>query len=197
MGYFGIAFLMLVENVFPPLPSELVMPLGGYLSLKGQMNVWGVVLAGTIGSVAGQTLLYFLARKLGEEKVRHWVGKHGRWITISEDEVARATKWFHEHGGKAVMFGRMIPGVRSMISIPAGLGKMPLTKFLAFTTAGAAVWVTALTFAGRFFGSQFQNVERYLSHFTWAIVGITLAIYIYRVVTYRPKENTGRRLAEV
>jgi membrane protein DedA with SNARE-associated domain len=191
MGYLGIVLLMLVENIFPPIPSELVMPLGGYLSVEGKMNIWGVVAAGVIGSVAGQTLLYLMARKLGEEKVRDWVGRHGRWVTISPEEVDKSTKWFHDHGGKAVMFGRMIPGVRSLISIPAGLGEMPIGKFLIFTTLGGILWAGVLACAGYFLGSRFENVERFLSPATWIILGITFTIYLYRVVTYRPKSKTG------
>ncbi|RYG25578.1 DedA family protein [bacterium] len=191
MGYVGIFFLMLIENIFPPIPSELVMPLGGYLSTQDKMNIWAVIVVGAIGSVAGQTLLYFLARKLGEEKVREWVGKHGRWVTISPQEVDKSTKWFHDHGGRAVLFGRMIPGVRSLISIPAGLGKMPLGKFLLCTALGATLWASVLAYAGYFLGNRFENVERFLSPATWIIVGVTLAIYLYRVVTYRPKEKAG------
>jgi membrane protein DedA with SNARE-associated domain len=185
MGYAGIAFLMFLENLFPPIPSELIMPLGGYLSLKGEMNIFGVIVAGALGSLAGQSLLYFVARKLGEERVRDWVGRHGRWVTLSPQDVDKSTKWFHDHGGKAVLFGRMIPGVRSLISIPAGLGEMPAHKFLLYTAAGATLWSAVLAFAGRFLGSQFKDVDRYLSPITWGILGLAVAIYLYRVATYR------------
>ena len=170
------------------------MPLGGFLSLTGKMQIWDVIMAGAVGSVAGQTVLYFLARKLGEARLRAWVSRHGRWLTISPEELDRAARWFHDHGGKAVLFGRMMPGVRSLISIPAGIAEMPLGRFIACTLVGATGWTAALAYAGRFLGRRFENVERYLTPFTWVVVGVAGMVYLYRVFTYKPR---GERLAGV
>ncbi|MGV3614055.1 MAG: DedA family protein [Fimbriimonas sp.] len=191
-GYFGIALLMFIENLIPPIPSEMIVPLGGYLASQGKLSLPLVIVAGTAGSVAGQAFLYFLARKLGEERVRDWVDRHGRWVAISGDEVDRATKWFHDRGGWAVMLGRLVPGVRSLISVPAGLGKMALPAFLAYTTVGTAVWTAALAFLGLWLGSRFQEVDRYLDFATWGILGLAAAVYLYRVATYdAPKKASS------
>ncbi len=195
MGYWGIALLMFLENVVPPIPSELIMPLAGYLTTKGQSHLWGVVLAGVVGSVAGQTWLHAIARKMGERRVRDWVDRHGSWAAVSGDEIDRAAKWFQEHGGWAVLFGRLVPGLRSLVSIPAGLAEMSLPKFLACTTVGTTLWTGILAVVGRWLGSQFGNVERYLSPVSWVILGLAVAAYVYRVLSCRRKASASTQMA--
>ncbi len=144
-GYVGLVFLMFLENVFPPIPSELIVPLAGYMTRTGQLSMAGVVLAGTLGSVLGAVALYYFGRKLGYRRTLEFAKHHGRWITLCEPDIQRAKGWFDRHGAAAVLLCRVVPGVRSLISIPAGIACMPMWKFVAFTTLGSAAWTAVLT----------------------------------------------------
>ena len=183
-GYAGIVFLMFIENVFPPIPSEIIVPLAGFLVTKKQFTFVGVVVAGTIGSVLGSMPLYYLGKKIEEKRLREWIGKYGRWLTISERDVDRAKNWFNKHGGSTVFFCRLIPGVRSLISLPAGIEQMSLISFLLWSTAGAALWTTLLTAAGYFLSTNFEKVEEYLDPVSYFILGALVVIYIYRVARH-------------
>jgi membrane protein YqaA with SNARE-associated domain len=119
-GYVGIALLMLAENVFPPIPSELIMPLAGFAAAQGELGMAGVVAAGTAGALAGALLWYGLGRWVGLERLKRWAAEHGRWLTVSPDDLDRAAAWFGRHGGAAVLVGRLVPAVRTLISVPAG-----------------------------------------------------------------------------
>ncbi len=126
MGYWGVAFLMALENVFPPIPSELVMPLAGYVSSQGSLDVWIVTLAGSLGAVIGTLPWYGVARWLDKNKVYAWVDRHGHWLTVERGELERAEKWFSSRGRWIVAAGRLVPGLRTLISVPAGFAKVPL-----------------------------------------------------------------------
>ena len=130
-GYIGIALLMLAENLFPPVPSELVMPIAGFIVARGKLSAIGVVAAGTAGSLAGAMLWYYVGRSVGCERLKRWAGRHGRWLTISPEEVDEAAALFNRHSGKAVLIGRLIPAVSTLISVPAGAAGMTLLPFLA------------------------------------------------------------------
>jgi membrane protein DedA with SNARE-associated domain len=138
-GYFGIVFLMFLENVFPPIPSEVIMPLAGFLVAEGKQNFAGVVIAGIVGSVLGALPLYYAGYLLGEERLKAFADKHGRWLTISRDDLERAKNWFDQHGKLAVLICRLVPGIRSLISIPAGIAKMNMAAFLFYTSVGAGI----------------------------------------------------------
>lgn len=185
MGYAGIAFLMFAENVFPPIPSELIMPLAGFNAARGPMNIWGVLAAGIAGSLAGAVLWYWIGRKVKARRIRYLAARHGRWLTVSPDEFDQAQAWFDRHGGAAVFVGRLIPTVRTFISVPAGLLPMRLGIFLAYTTAGTALWTAFLTAAGYFLESQYQKVQGWLNPVSTAVVVGILAFYVWRVATYR------------
>ena len=185
LGYLGLVYLMFVENIFPPIPSELIMPLAGYLVAKGELTYAGVVLAGTAGSVAGALPLYALGRRLGRQRVIDWADRHGRWLTISGHHIEKATAWLDRHGTWAIFFGRLVPGVRSLISIPAGIARLNFPLFLLLTTLGSALWSALLAGAGYLLGSSFDKVEDVLSPVSNAIlVGVAL-VYLWRVVTGR------------
>lgn len=175
-GYPGVAFLMFLENVFPPIPSELVMPLAGFMTAQGKLNFIGVVIAGTAGSVAGAVVLYYIGYFLGQERVCRWSERFGKYIALSPEDIARAGDWFDQHGAKVVFFCRMVPGVRSLISIPAGFAHMPLGRFLVYTTMGTAIWTAALAWAGRVLGNNFEKVEKYLGP-AGSIVAAGLAVW--------------------
>jgi membrane protein DedA with SNARE-associated domain len=190
LSYPGIALLMLLENLFPPLPSELIMPLAGYVASRGELNTVGVIVAGTLGSVLGALPLYCLGRRLGEERIRAWADQHGHWVALSGEDIERAKQWLDRHGGAAVLVCRLVPGIRSVISIPAGVDQMPLPTFLAYTTVGAGVWTALLTGAGHLLGANFPQVEKFLGPVsTVVLVGIAVA-FVVRVVRER-----GRRRA--
>lgn len=136
LGPFGVGLLMLLENLFPPLPSELIMPLAGYLAARGDIGLPGVLAGGIVGSVLGATAWYAIGRRMPRGKLLSWVDDHGRWLTICSPDVERAERFFKRHGKSSVLLGRLVPVVRTLISLPAGLGRMPSVPFLVFSTAG-------------------------------------------------------------
>ncbi|HEX2528910.1 MAG TPA: DedA family protein [Geminicoccus sp.] len=187
-GYAGIAFLMLLENVFPPIPSELIMPLAGFSASRGQLNIVGVIAAGTFGSVLGALFWYYVGKWVGVERLKAWAGEHGRWFTISPDEVDQANGWFERHAGLAVLIGRLVPAVRSLISVPAGIANMSLPAFLAYSTLGTGAWAGLLAGAGYLLGGQYEKVEAWLNPVSNVIFAAIVLLYIYRVVTFRPQK---------
>lgn len=189
MGYPGLVWLMFLENIVPPIPSELVMPLAGYLVAQERFNVVGVILAGTLGSMLGAVLLYGVGRWLGEERLCRFAAKHGRWLTLSPQDIGKVSDWFDRRGGWAVFVGRLVPGIRSLISIPAGVHAMPLPRFLIASTAGTLIWTTALVLIGRALGENHGEVGRYLGAVTKGVMGLMLAIYVWRVVRFDPQRG--------
>ncbi len=193
-GYLGITLLMFLENIVPPIPSELIMPLAGFTATgQGKLSLPLVIVAGTIGSLAGQVPLYYLGKIVGEERLRNWADKNGAWLTVSGEEVTHAKKWFDEHGHKGVVFGRLIPGIRSMISIPAGMANMNLAKFLLYSLIGTAAWTALLAYLGSLLGRNYEAVSRYIGPATYVVLG-GIALYIIVSVIKRKrsrKDNSG------
>jgi membrane protein DedA with SNARE-associated domain len=188
-SYVGVLLLMLAENVVPPIPSELIMPLAGFTAARGQLSLLLVVVAGTVGPLLGAVLWYYVGRRFGSERLKHLAARHGRWLTLSPADVDRADAWFGRHGTRAVFFGRLIPTVRTLISVPAGIASMPLPSFLAWSTLGTGLWTTLLTGAGYLLQSQYSRVATYLNPVSTIVVVLIAAWYLYRVVTFR----TGKR----
>lgn len=184
-GYLGVVALMFAENVFPPIPSEVIMPLAGYMASRDELSLIGIVVAGTVGSILGALPLYYMGRKVDEERLKEFADSHGRWLTLSRRDLERAARWFDRHGGAAVFFCRLIPGVRSLISLPAGIERMNVGAFLAYTTAGAAVWTAVLAYAGYLLSRSFAKVGEYLDPVSWVILGLIVALYIVRVVKHK------------
>ena len=184
-GYLGIALLMLAENVFPPIPSELIMPMAGFTAARGELNMVGVVVAGTAGSLAGALLWYYIGRWIGLERLKRWAAKHGRWLTISPEALDEAAAWFNRHCGKAVLVGRLIPAVRTLISVPAGVAGMALMRFLTYSALGTALWTALLAAAGYLLEDQYQKVGDYLNPVSNVILGLIVLWYLYRVITFR------------
>jgi membrane protein DedA with SNARE-associated domain len=187
-SYWGIVCLMIVENVCPPIPSEVIMPLAGFMAVQGRLAFLGVLLAGTLGSVLGAVPLYYLGRRIGDERLKNFADRHGRWLTVSRDDLDHAQQWFDRHGGMAVLLCRLVPGVRSLISIPAGLEGMPLAPFLLCTTMGAGLWTALLASAGYGLGANFRQVEAYLDPASYVVLAVLVGLYGWRVVTH-----TGQR----
>jgi membrane protein DedA with SNARE-associated domain len=194
LGYVGIGFLMFMENLFPPIPSELIMPLAGFTAAQGEMNVFYAVLAGVIGTVLGALPWYFAGIFLGGDRLKAWADRYGKWLGISSKEMDEATKWFLKHGSKTVLLCRLVPGVRTLISIPAGTCNMPLIPFLLYSTVGTLAWVSLLTAAGYLLGDNYELVEVYIGPLSKLIVGSLLVAFIIWVVINRRKQNSKRRL---
>lgn len=188
-SYAGIVFLMFIENVFPPIPSEVIMPLAGYMANQGRLGFAGIVVAGTAGSVLGALPLYYLGYSVSEKDLGALCEKYGRWFAVSADDIRRAREWFNRHGRLAVFLCRLVPGLRSLISIPAGIDRMPMPAFLFYTALGAAIWTAALAYVGYYLGANFEQVGEYLNPVSWVVLGVIVALYIYRVVR---RKGSGR-----
>ena len=185
LGYSGVALLMFVENVFPPIPSELIMPLAGFTAGRGDLSFVGVVLAGALGSLLGQLPLYYLGRWVGEDQLVAWAERYGKWLTVSGKDIRRADDWFDKHGHKTVFFARLVPGVRSLISIPAGLSEMHLPTFLLYSALGTGLWAFILAALGAILGENYDAVETYLGPVSFIVVGGLLLWAIVWVVRRR------------
>lgn len=184
-GYLGIAFLMLLENVFPPIPSELIMPLAGFRAARGDLHPLGVLLAGSAGSLAGAWFWYEVGRWIGDERLKRWAARHGRWLTLAPAEVDQATAWFRRHCHVAVLFGRLVPTVRTLISVPAGVARMGMQKFLLYSAIGTVAWTGFLLAGGYLLADRYGEVERWLNPVSNAVLVVLVAWYLYRVVTFR------------
>jgi len=177
MGYGAIFAAMFLENLFPPIPSELIMPLGGFLVQQGELQFIPVVLAGLVGTVVGALPWYGIGRLINEERIEHWLERHGRWIGISPAELARSRRWFNRFGTALVFWGRLVPGIRTLISVPAGIEMMPLAPFLIWTTAGSLIWTLLLTVAGLLLGESYSNVELWIEPVSKVIkVGLVITV---------------------
>lgn len=188
MGYVGIALLMFAENLFPPIPSELIMPLAGFTVAQGKMNFVLAVVAGLAGTMLGALPWYYAGKLLGEERLKALADKYGKWITITSRDIDKADNWFDRHGSKAVFLGRLVPGIRTIISLPAGLSEMHLVPFLIYSTIGSALWIFGLTYAGYLLGDNYDLVDEYLgpvSKIVLAIIVIWFAIWIGRRIMRR------------
>jgi membrane protein DedA with SNARE-associated domain/uncharacterized membrane protein YkvA (DUF1232 family) len=181
-GYLGIVLLMLAENVFPPIPSELIMPLAGFVAAQRQLDPVLVVLAGTFGSVLGAVPWYYAGMWLGEARVCAFAARHGRWLTLDETDLGKAIRWFEHHGRIAVLVGRLVPTVRTLISLPAGMARMPVIPFLAYSGVGSLLWTAALTAAGYWLESEYQRVANYVDLASKAIIGLIVLTYLWRVL---------------
>lgn len=190
-GYVGIFMLMVVENVFPPIPSELIMPFAGYAAADGQLDTFWVLVAGVAGSVVGTSLWYLAARMLGIERFQALCNRLGRVATISERDIDQAVHWFDRYGTWAVLIGRLIPAIRTLISVPAGLAAMPVWKFLAISTIGTVLWTGFLTAAGFVLFENYETVEAWVDPVSTGVVVLAVVIYIYRFITWKPIKDIG------
>ncbi len=190
-GYLGVALLMILENVFPPIPSELIMPFAGFVAARGDLNGVGVLLAGTVGSVLGTMPWYVAGRFLSVDRLKAWAGRHGRWLAMSPGDIEQAEHWFRRRGERAVFLGRMVPAVRSVISAPAGIVGMGLPRFLAWSIAGSMLWVGALVALGYLLEDQYDRVAQWIDPVSKIIVGVAVIAYLWRVVTFKKVDETA------
>jgi membrane protein DedA with SNARE-associated domain len=181
-GYLGVALLTFLENVFPPIPSELIIPLAGFVAANGTLSLGFVIVAATAGSLAGGWLWYEVGRRVGEQRLRKWVDEHGRWLTLSSGDVDRAQQWFQRHGRVAVLLGRLMPGVRTFVSLPAGFARMPRWAFLLNSALGTALWTGALAYAGVLLQSNYQKVGNYVNVATNVLLAGFGALLVWRYI---------------
>lgn len=191
LGYWGLAFLVALENVFPPIPSEIVLPMAGFLTGDGRMNFFLAVFAATVGSVAGALILYAAGYWFGERRVRSMIRRWGKWLGFKESDVDKANGWFDRYGGIAVMLCRVVPIVRSLISIPAGLRKMPMAKFVLYTAMGSLVWNTVLISAGWMLGDNWEEVEQYVGILQYLVIAAVLIAAAFWVWNRIVKPRVG------
>jgi membrane protein DedA with SNARE-associated domain len=193
LGYLGVALLVALENLFPPIPSEIVLPFAGFVASDGNATLIGMIVAATAGSVAGALLLYGIAAAIGPDRLRHLVVRHGKWLRLTTDDLDRAERWFDRRAVVAVLVGRCVPLVRSLVSIPAGFRRMPVTTFLLYTTIGSLIWNTALIGAGYLLREQWDKVEPIMEWFQYVVLAaIAAAItwYIWsRFIRARPPSS--------
>jgi membrane protein DedA with SNARE-associated domain len=186
-GYVGIFLLMALENVIPPIPSEVIMGLGGMAVARGDMALVPLIAIGTAGTTVGNYFWYWIGRYVGYQRFRPFVERHGRWLTLDWDDVERLHRFFLKRGHWVIFVFRFMPALRTIISLPAGMARMPLWKFLLWTFAGSAIWNSMLAGAGLLLGSRFQVLEQYIGPFAIATTAAMVLAYLYRVVTWKPK----------
>ncbi|MEK4355931.1 DedA family protein [Paenibacillus sp. FSL M7-1455] len=181
-GYAGIALVIALENLFPPIPSEVILTFGGFMTTKTHLTVPGVILASTIGSVAGAVVLYLIGLLLEVRRLERIVERWGHVLRVKKEDIHRADRWFAKYGYWTVFFCRMIPLVRSLISIPAGMARMRFGLFLLFTTIGTLIWNTVLVYLGAALGESWESIVHYMdmySHFTYAVIGLVALAVLY------------------
>ena len=186
-GYLGVGFLMFLETVFPPIPSEVIMPVAGVAAAQGHMTLPGVIASGTGGAMFGNFFWYLVARVIGLHRFRPFIERHGRWLTLDWYDVEKAEKLFGRFGPVIVGIGRLLPTVRSVVSIPAGLLRMRLRNFLIWSTIGTAGWSSALAIAGYVLGKRFEGINAVLGPVSSAIIALIVLAYIWRQLTWRKR----------
>ena len=188
-GYLGIGFLMFLETIFPPIPSEVIMPVAGMAAAKGKLDFALVVLSGTTGAMLGNTVWYLGARALGVARLRPIIRRYGKWLTLNWSEVQRAERWFGIHGSAFVLFARMLPTVRSLVSIPAGLLRMRFRSFIIASTVGTAGWTALLATAGYKLEQNVGEVERFIGPVANAVMVVLVAGYVWRLLTHKAEPD--------
>ena len=195
LGYLGVAFLVALENVFPPIPSEVVLPFAGFVASDGDASFLGMVVAATTGSLVGAWVLYGVAASVGPVRLRHFVERFGRWFSVSVDDLERAESWFDRHSQIAVLICRCVPLIRSLVSIPAGFRRMPFATFTLYTVLGSAIWNFGLVGAGYLLRDRWEDVEPVMGVVQWVVVAAiagALGWFVWKRIV-RPRLSRDRR----
>ena len=188
-GYLGIALLMAIENVFPPIPSEVIIGIGGVLVARGQMEFWPLLAAGTVGCTAGNYFWFWIGDRWGYKRLAPFIEKHGRWLTLDWEHIEQASRFFRRHGQWVVFFLRFSPFLRTIISLPAGLSHMNKWRFLVFTFLGAGIWNVLLILGGELLASWLEESQDLMAWIIIGAIGLALAGYVWRVLTWKPRDR--------
>ncbi len=184
IAYLTISLAMFLENIIPPIPSEIIMPLGGFFVYQQKLNFYILVFWGLLGTIAGSLPWYYLGKLVNEKRLSNFLDKKGKYLGITSDDLAKSKRWFDKYGVSLVFWGRLVPGIRTLISVPAGMELMPLKKFLVWTTLGSLIWVTLLTYAGYIFGEKYPIIETYLDQIKYFIKPILIFIIFYYLIKF-------------
>ena len=197
-GYLGILLLIMIENVFPPIPSEVILCFGGFMTNSTNLTILGVIIASTIGSVLGAIILYFLGKILNKERLIKIIsGKIGKVLRLKVKDIEKADYWFDTKGSKTVFFCRFIPIVRSLISIPAGMSEMPFWKFITLTTLGTTIWNTILTVLGSIMGENWYKVASFIDEYATITLIILVILFIIGTVYFYSKRSDAIKTRKV
>ena len=183
-AYLIIGFAMFLENIIPPIPSEIIMPLGGYFVYQGSLNFYILIIFGSAGTLLGSFPWYFLGKALNEQKISSFLDKRGKFLGITSKDLSKSRLWFDKYGTLLVFWGRLIPGIRTLISVPAGIELMPIGTFFLWTSLGTLIWVTILTYAGYVFGENYQNISLYLDNFKVFLKPLFILFIIYVIIKF-------------
>ena len=187
IAYFVISFAMFLENLIPPIPSEIIMPLGGFFVYTGDLNFYILIVSGLIGTVVGALPWYFLGKLLNEKKLSNFIDRKGKFVGISLKDLDKSRLWFEKYGVLLVFWGRLIPGIRTLISVPAGIELMPLNKFLIWTSLGSLIWVIFLTSAGYLFGENYEIIGLYIDNFKIILKPIFVILILFFLIRFFKK----------
>lgn len=189
-GYFGVFFLIAIENIFPPIPSEVILLFGGFMTTYSKLSIIGVIIASTLGSLVGALILYYIGKILNKERLKKIVkGKIGKLLRLKEKDIDKADEWFDSKGNKTVFFCRFVPILRSLISIPAGMSEMEMPKFLLYTTVGSAIWNTVLTITGSIVGKNWESIVDIFDKYSHITLIVLIIIFIIAIVIYIKKKK--------
>lgn len=192
LGYLGVAVLVIIENLFPPIPSEIVLPFAGFVAQRGDASVVVMILAATIGSVVGALILYYISWVIGPDRLRQFVVRFGKWFGVKESDLTRAEEWFDRRSTTAVLVGRCVPLIRSIVSIPAGFRRMKLVPFTLYTFIGSAVWNIVLIGAGAILGDNWDVVGDYVGIFQYVVIAAIVAVLVRFVITLIKRQKGSR-----
>lgn len=194
-GYFGVFFLILIENVFPPIPSEVILLFSGFFSSYTSLSVFYMILASTLGSFLGAIILYYLGKIFNKERLKKIVnGRLGKILFLKEKDIDKADEWFDNKGNKSVFFCRFVPIVRSLISIPAGMSEMPMGKFIIYTICGSMIWNTVLICLGYRLGSNWEYVLTILDKYQMLVIVILVIIFGYVIIKFYRKKRKSKKI---
>ena len=179
IAYLTICLAMFLENIIPPIPSEIIMPLGGFFVYQQKLNFYILVFWGLLGTILGSLPWYYLGRLVNEKRLSNFLDKKGKYLGISSNDLIKSKRWFDKYGVSLVFWGRLVPGIRTLISVPAGIELMPLRKFLLWTTFGSLIWVALLTYSGYLFGENYPIIQTYLDQIKYVVKPILILIFLY------------------
>ncbi len=194
-GYFGVFFLILIENVFPPIPSEVILLFSGFFSTYTNLSVLYMIVASTLGSFLGAIILYYIGKIFNKERLKKIVnGRLGKILFLKENDIDKADEWFDNKGNKSVFFCRFVPIVRSLISIPAGMSEMPMGKFIIYTICGSMIWNTVLICLGYRLGSNWEHVLTILDKYQMVVIVILVIIFGYVIIKFYRKKRKSKKI---